>query len=234
MGNVKESSLQVLHRDDLPLGGFAGLKEHRLIQDRRAWGWHRNDDAWDGIGNLVYLADARFLPHGETGLHPHREVDVITVIVEGQLSHQGSLGNGQHLTAPQVQIQRAGGEGFEHNECNPDATSNRIIQLWVLPDEPGQPADYRVYDPEVGKVTRVFGGDGSDTELLSSRTTIDVAMLETGQEAAFEGPLLAYLAKGRAVVNGVEIRDGDLIRGDEIVIKALEGIQWIVARPAKI
>lgn len=224
-----ESSLQILHRDDLQLGGFAGLKEHRLVQDSRAWGRYRDPDTWEGIESLVYLADARFVPHGETGMHPHHEVDVISVMVEGRIAHQGSLEDGQVLVAPQVQVQRAGGDGFEHNEVNPDATTNRMIQLWILPDEQGQSADYRVYDPTPGQVTRVFGGSNPE-ESLTSRTSLDIAMLNRNQTTTFDGAFLAYLAKGRAMANGVEIKDGDLIRGNGATINALEDIQLIVAQ----
>lgn len=100
-------NLQILHRDDLPLGGFAGLKEHRLVKDRRIGG---DGNAWNGLGNFVYLADARFLPKGETKMHPHKEIDVISVMVEGRIAHEGSLEHGQSLEANQVQAQRAGGE----------------------------------------------------------------------------------------------------------------------------
>jgi hypothetical protein len=55
--------MQILHKNSLPLGGFAGLKEHRLVVDRLVGG---RDDTWDGLGHFVYLADAYFDPYGET------------------------------------------------------------------------------------------------------------------------------------------------------------------------
>jgi len=110
-------SIQILHRDDLPLGGFAGLKEHRLVVDQRIGG---GNDTWDGFGHFVYLADARYQPNGETNMHSHKEIDVISVIVEGHIDHEGSLKHGQSLDTDQAQAQRAGGEGFSHHEINPD------------------------------------------------------------------------------------------------------------------
>ena len=68
--------MEILHRDNLPRGGFAGLREHRLVLDPKVFGPSVNPTAWPGIGNFVYLADARFVPKGETGMHPHKEVDV--------------------------------------------------------------------------------------------------------------------------------------------------------------
>jgi redox-sensitive bicupin YhaK (pirin superfamily) len=110
-------SLQILNREEIPLGGFAGLKEHRLIVDKRIGG---SNDTWDGLGNFIYLADAQFLPKGETKLHSHKEIDVISIMIDGCVLHEGSLENGKSMHANQVQAQRAGGEGFEHNEINPE------------------------------------------------------------------------------------------------------------------
>jgi len=110
-----------LQRDSLTEGGFAGLREYRLVKSPRAFGPSANNDgSWSGMGNFVYLADARFMPKGETRMHSHQEVDVISVMVNGNIAHQGSLGHGKDLKVNDVQVQRAGGEGFSHNEVNPD------------------------------------------------------------------------------------------------------------------
>jgi redox-sensitive bicupin YhaK (pirin superfamily) len=226
----EQSTIEVLHRDDLPLGGFAGLREHRLVMDSKAWGHHVNPTAWPGIGNLVYLADARFVPKGETGMHPHREVDVISVMVEGRIAHGGTLEHGQELHPFDVQVQRAGGEGFSHNETNPDDAENRMVQLWVLPEVSGQSAGYKLYKPKWGEVTRIYGGGSEQGETFVSQTHMDVALLHIGQQAAFEGPFLAYVTKGKGTANGTAVADGDLIRGDELSFEAFEDVQLIVVQ----
>jgi len=118
--------MKILKRDSLQEGGFAGLKEHRLVKSPGIFGVNGNNDgSCPGLGNFVYLADARFMPHGETHMHSHHEIDVISVMVEGQISHEGSLAHGQDLGSNDVQVQRAGGEGFSHNEVN------RVCQLII-------------------------------------------------------------------------------------------------------
>ena len=219
---------QILRRDDLPLGGFAGLREHQLVMDSKVYGAHKQPEAWDGVGSFVYLADARFIPNGETGLHPHHEVDVISIMVEGRIAHGGSLSDGRQLVAPHVQVQRAGGQGFNHNEVNPDETSNRLIQLWVLPESSDQPAAYKVYKPEQGAVTRIYGGNSGQDETFDSRTLIDVALLNEGQDVEFSGALLAYVTKGRGVANGQLVNDGDLIRTDSLNFSASAAVQLTV------
>ena len=51
----------------------------------------------------MYLADARYLPHGETKMHSHKEIDIVTIMLEGRLLHEGSLKNGKSMSANQVQ-----------------------------------------------------------------------------------------------------------------------------------
>lgn len=221
--------LNKLQRDTLTEGGFAGLREHQLVKGPKAFGPAVNrDGSWPGIGQFVYLADARFMPHGETRMHDHHEVDVISVMVDGRIAHQGSMGHGQDLNINDVQVQRAGGEGFSHNEVNPDNDWNRMIQLWALPEEKGQPASYKVYQPKIGELTRIYGGASSDNHDFPSQTKIEVALLTTGQSTHVDESFLAYITRGDGVANGEEIKDGDLISGDSLQFTASADVQLIV------
>jgi len=214
------SNMQVLHRDDLPLGGFAGLREHRLVMDPKVFGHHRHPQAWPGLGNFVYLADARFNPKGETRLHDHQEIDVISIMVAGRIRHEGSLEHGQELNACDVQVQRAGGEGFRHNEVNPDDRPNRMLQLWAVPEQSGLPAGYKTYHPARGVATRIYGGAADQRETFAERTLISVAPLEAGDRVAAPGPFMAYLAGGEGVAGGLAVSDGDLMRGEDLTFEA--------------
>ncbi len=220
--------IEVLQRENLPLGGFAGLKEHRLVMSSKLFGERADPYTWDGIGNLVYLADARFDPKGETHMHHHEEIDVISVMIEGQVEHQGTLGAGEMLKAGDVQVQRAGGDGFSHNEINPDNTHNRMIQLWVLPEEKGQAADYRLYKTQLGQVTRVYGGEDDQDDTLASHTTIEIVSLSPSQVFILKRPFLAYLTVGEGTDNTLNFEEGDLIKADQIYFKATSDVTMIV------
>ena len=227
------TAIEILKRDTLTEGGFAGLREHRLVKEPRVFGPHENNDgSWPGLGNFVYLADARFMPHGETRMHSHHEIDVISVIVDGRISHEGSLEHGKDLHSNDVQVQRAGGEGFSHNEINPDDDWNRMIQLWVLPEQAGQVADYKVYQPVSGELTRIYGGSGSDNADFPANTKIDVAILNKGDNIVVDEPYLAYITRGKGLANGEIIEDGDLIRGSSLSFEAADEVQLIVAHTA--
>ncbi len=221
--------MEMLKRDRLIEGGFAGLKEHRLIKDPEIFGPQGNrDGSWPGLGNFVYLADARFMPHGETHMHSHHEIDVISVMVEGNIKHEGSLEHGNDLSRNEVQVQRAGGEGFSHNEVNPDGNWNRLIQLWVLPEIAGQPAGYRIYKPDTGRLTRVYGGDKKSDCEFASKTIIDVGLLGTGQQINLDGAFLLYVTRGKGTANNEQVQDGDLMRGSSLNFKASENVQLIL------
>jgi hypothetical protein len=223
-------TLSIIHRDDLHLGGFAGLKEHRLVMAPKIFGSNAEPGTSPGIGNLVYLADARFNPKGDTHMHDHMEVDVISVIVDGRLAHEGSLEHGQLLEANDVQVQRAGGEGFSHNEVNPDDSKNRMIQMWVLPEKEGERAGYKLYKSEKGAVIPVYGGSTDQSETFASKTLIEVAHLEKGENILLKGPFLAYLTRGKGSIAGTEVKDGDLLKGESLDFTSEEEAQLIIAR----
>lgn len=207
--------MKILHRDTLPRGGFAGLKETRLVKSKKT---DDNDKTWDGMGNFVYLADARYLPYGETHMHSHLEVDVITIMLEGRLTHAGSLEDGQSMVANQVQVQRAGGEGFSHNEINPDASRTRLLQLWVKPETAGESSGYKLYDLNDNKLKRIYGGSKNQTNTFDSHTVIEAGFLKNGHKVNKNGEYLAYISNGEAVLNGTTVKDGDLIRGKDLLL----------------
>jgi len=218
--------MQILHKENLHLGGFAGLKEHRLVVDTRVGG---QNDTWDGIGNFVYIADAYFDPHGETKMHPHKELDVISIMLEGSINHEGSLEHGSSISAGQVQVQRAGGQGFAHNEINPSSSKNRMIQLWVLPENHGEAAGYKLYDVDQNKLTQIYGGSKDQSTTFDSHTVLETGRFSKDEKINKNGDFLAYITEGEAIVNDTKVKDGDLLRGTDLNFKATsENAQIII------
>lgn len=221
--------MQQVQFSELPQGGFAGLTEKQFVMDARVFGARKSKGSVNGFGRFVYLADANFLPLGETRMHPHREVDVISVMVDGRISHQGSLEHGQELVAGQSQVQRAGGEGFSHNEINPDSEENQMIQIWVLPDVPGERAGYQVFEPQTGQLQQIYGGVRGETDRFDSQNTISVANLSAQQTVEHTGYAYAYLSKGSGLLNGQQIAARTLVIVDQALsFQALEASQLIV------
>ena len=216
--------MKIIKRNKLRRGGFAGLRETRLVMSPRVFRRQREAGTSAGIGRFVYLADASFLPHGDTRMHSHREIDVISIMVAGRIQHEGSLEHGQELEVDSVQVQRAGGEGFSHNEINPDASKNRMIQVWMMPESPGEPASYQVYQAEAGTRTRVYGGPADQDETISARTVVEIAHVDAGKSIKQPGRSVIYMTEGggtgQSAGENEVLTEGDLVETRDFSFKA--------------
>jgi len=233
--------MKILSRDSLELGGFAGIVEHRLVTDSRVFGSRKKPETFEGLGNMVYLADAKYKPNGASGMHPHSEIDVISIIIEGRVSHEGSMEHGKDLIAGDVQVQRAGGEGFSHNEINPDNTNNRMLQVWALPEKSGQPAAYKAYTPKKEGVTKIYGGNKTQNDTFDSHTIMEIVNLKAGNFFNFNSEQLVYIINGKALVEGNNsqlnleskmVAEGDLILAQSSKYTAINNLHMLVIRTA--
>jgi len=222
--------LKIINRNNLRRGGFAGLRETRLVMSPKIFrGRRRETGTSSGIGRFCYLADARFLPYGETRMHTHKEIDVISVMVEGRIKHAGSLQDGQELKVNDIQVQRAGGDGLSHNEINPDNEKNRMIQIWVIPETQGEPASYQMFHAKTGERTRVYGGSPDQDETFASRTVIDVAHIKAGETIAQPGRTLVYITCGEGSSGDETLKEGDLVDTRDFNFKATADSKLILA-----
>lgn len=126
-------------------------------------------------------------------------------------------------------MQRAGAEGFSHNEINSGDTHNRMIQLWFEPERPEDSAGYKVYKPVQGEITRAYGGNVEQSETFDSHTLLDVALLNPGQNIDITKPFLAYLTVGEGVVNRESVKCGDLFKDESLQFQAKSNVQLFVA-----
>ena len=212
--------MKIVKRNILRRGGFAGLRETRLVMSPSIFRSRREAGTSTGIGRFCYLADASFLPQGETRMHTHTDIDVISVMVNGRIKHEGSMENGQELQVDDIQVQRAGSEGFSHNEINPDDSKNRMIQLWMLPESKEEPASYHMFQAKAGERTRVYGGPPDQDETFSARTVVDIAHVSTGESVSQSGRSLVYMVEGRGICQQEDLVEGDLVESRDFNFKA--------------
>jgi redox-sensitive bicupin YhaK (pirin superfamily) len=90
---------------------------------------------------LRVINDDTIAPGQGFGMHPHRNMEIITVMVEGELSHRDSMGHAEVLVAGEVQAMGAG-TGLVHSEINQSERPCRLLQLWIEPSSPGRPPTY--------------------------------------------------------------------------------------------
>ncbi|MBL4762383.1 MAG: pilus assembly protein, partial [Gammaproteobacteria bacterium] len=117
---------------------------------------------------------------------------------------------------------------FSHNEFNPDNEDNQMIQLWVLPDQPGEAAGYKVYQPKAGQRLQIYGGAKDQSETFYSQTIIEVAHLAAGQTLEQQGDAMAFLSKGSGIANGETMHARTLIRDNGLSFVAESDVQLIL------
>ena len=109
--------------------------------------WHsfsfssHHDPDWMGFGPLRVINDDTIAPGQGFGMHPHQSMEIITVMVEGELTHEDSMGHREILRAGEVQRMSAG-RGVVHSEINRSAAPCRLLQIWVEPQTPGGAPQY--------------------------------------------------------------------------------------------
>jgi redox-sensitive bicupin YhaK (pirin superfamily) len=175
------------------------------------------------LGNLYVLNDDEIAPGTGFPPHPHANVEIITYVREGAVTHRDSLGNEGITSAGDVQVMSAG-TGIRHSEENAEASPTKVFQIWLHPHSAGGVPRWgnRPFpkSDRAGRLVVLASGFESDSEALLIRADARVmgATLKAGQRLSYsldEGRA-AYLvpAYGDVVVNGVHIhaREGAAIR----------------------
>ncbi|MEI8250962.1 MAG: pirin family protein [Synechococcus sp. ELA057] len=118
------------------------LTELGWLHSRHSFSFgHHHDPHWERFGPLRVINDDIIQPASGFGLHPHRDMEIVTVMVEGRLEHRDSLGNGACLEAGEVQRMTAG-TGITHSEMNAAAKPCRLLQIWIEPRRSGLAPSY--------------------------------------------------------------------------------------------
>ena len=223
---MNESELRIIHLNDVPQGGFGGIVEKQMVvSPKLAPNASNRKDISHGLGDFIYLATGYFKPHDGASLHPHDNVDIVTVVWNGSIGHEGTLGDGTVIHAPGVQVQRAG-TGMRHLEVNTGDGEADFTQIWFLPPERGLSPDYQNISLEDGKLTTVLGGNCS--ECFDNNMTCEVGFIPPGQSYDCGERFVAFIARGEGLANGVSVAAGDLLEGAWLRIEAETGLQIVV------
>jgi redox-sensitive bicupin YhaK (pirin superfamily) len=191
-------------------------------------------------GPLRVINEDRVAAGQGFGTHGHRDMEIISYVLEGALGHKDSMGNVESITPGEVQRMSAG-TGVTHSEFNYSNTgTTHFLQIWILPDRTGITPGYeqkRFDDAEKrGRLRQVVSPDGADGSVRIHQDARMYAGLFDGAEQAslaIAPGRLAYvhLVRGTATVNGRALVAGDaLLYGDEpeVRIEAGQGAELLV------
>ncbi len=195
-----------IHREE---GGWFSARWHFSFDTYR-------DPDWDGLGPLRVFNDDRLVPGAVWPLHPHRDVEGITYVVEGTFEHADSLGNDGRLPPGGVQRMTLG-SGAWHSERNGSPTEPlRFIQLWILPDTPNLTpgVEQRAFGEAErrNRLLRVVGPGDDDPVRVHQDASVHVGLLEPGAEVvhriADRRGVYVYLVRGAGEWNGRPVETG--------------------------
>ncbi len=195
-------------------------------------------------GALRVWNDDEIAPNTGFPPHPHANMEIITYVREGAITHQDSLGNKGRTEAGDVQVMSAG-SGVRHAEYNLEPTLTRIFQIWIQPKtQGGQPTWGSKPFPKAdrsGKLVTIASGLPGDSEALPIRADARVlaTTLKKGESAEYDSGTTRHLylvpAAGSVEVNGVRVnaRDGAAITDEaKLTIRALEDSELVLVDAA--
>lgn len=186
-----------------------------------------------GFRSLRVINDDKIAAGRGFPTHPHRDMEIISYVLDGSLQHKDSTGKGAIITPDDIQMMSAG-TGIRHSEYNPSQTeANHFLQIWIEPGMRGvQPrySDNKVtLDQKLNQWKKIAGPDGSKASVsIHQDATIYATHLQTGSTSDFtvEKGRHAWLqvARGELLVNGAKLSSGDAVatsRATEIHVEAV-------------
>ena len=199
--------------------GQRGHANHGWLDSYHSFSFADYHDAENmGYGPLRVINEDRVQPGMGFGTHGHRDMEIISYVLEGQLSHQDNMGNGSIITPGDVQRMSAG-NGVLHSEFNPSKTDGvHFLQIWIEPSARGIPASYEQnrVDTEAkrGKLALIAGPAGSGAAVTIHQDARVYATLLDGGESVTHAlapgrRAYVHVARGSVAVNGVALTAGD-------------------------
>ncbi len=168
--------------------------------------------------SLRVLNDDRIAPGGGFGTHPHRDMEIVTYVLDGALEHRDSLGTGSVIQAGDVQRMTAG-TGIQHSEFNAsDAAPVHLLQIWLVPErrglEPGYEQQTVAEADKRGRLRLIAARDGRDGSLtIHQDADVYAAVLAEGERVAHAlrpgRHAWVQVARGAVTLNGQRLRAGD-------------------------
>lgn len=192
-----------------------------------------HDPAHMGFGNLRVINEDRIAAGTGFGTHGHRDMEIVSYVLDGELAHKDSLGTGAAIRPGEVQRMTAG-TGVRHSEFNhAEGRTTHFLQIWLLPAardlKPGY--EQKAFSPEEkrGRLRLVASPGGEDGAVtLHANASIRAGLFDAGESAELrlDPQRLTYvhLARGKLKVNGQALQAGDALKlADERQLEISEG-----------
>jgi quercetin 2,3-dioxygenase len=199
-----------------------GPAEHGWLSSRHSFSFgHYHDPAHMGFGPLRVINEDKVQPGMGFGTHGHRDMEIISYVLDGALEHKDSLGTGSVIRYGDVQRMSAG-TGVQHSEFNHSRSETvHFLQIWIIPDRTGIEPSYEEKhfdaDSKRGKLRLIASRDARDGSVRVHQDVSVYASILDGEDRLVH-PLAAgrlgyvHVARGSATVNGIALDAGDALK----------------------
>jgi quercetin 2,3-dioxygenase len=222
-----------------PFTGLGSFRNEWLNARHHFSFGHYHDPERMGFGRLRVWNDDEVAAGTGFDPHPHREMEIVTYIREGAITHRDNLGNEGRTAAGDVQVMHAG-TGIVHAEYNRESGPTRLFQIWIQPDRHGAAPGWATRQfPKEGGISVLASGRAQDAESGALPLHADAAVLagtlRAGETASLRPApgrgVYLVAASGSLTVNGTQIgaRDGVAITGEaDLAIVATEDTELVI------
>jgi redox-sensitive bicupin YhaK (pirin superfamily) len=217
----------IRHAEERGLANFGWLSSRHTF----SFG-HYYDPRFMGFGPLRVINEDRVQPGRGFDTHGHRDMEIISYVLDGALEHEDSLGNGSVIRPGDVQRMSAG-TGVRHSEFNAsDSDPVHFLQIWILPEEKGLSPSYEqktfTADEKRGNLRLVGSRDGRDGSVTIHRDVdMYAALLADGEAVSHELAVgrkgWVHVARGSVLLNGNQLYPGDGVAIEGPVTVTLTG-----------
>jgi len=176
------------------------------------------DPKWMGFRSLRVINEDVVAPGQGFPMHPHRDMEILTYVLEGALQHNDSMGNGSTIRPGDGQRMSAG-SGVRHSEANFSKSQPvHLLQIWIMPEKRGIEPSYEQksfpVEEKQGKLRLIASSDAKDGSVkINQDAKLYVSLLEPGQEVQHElaknRHAWVQVAKGAIELNGKKLNQGD-------------------------
>ena len=198
-----------------------GQADHGWLQSRFSFSFaDYQDPKHVHFGPLRVINDDYIAPGQGFGTHGHKDMEIVTYVLEGAVAHKDSLGNAGNIIPGEVQRMSAG-TGIQHSEFNPNKDQRtHLLQIWIIPNRTGSPASYEQKFYEIadkrGKLRLVASPNGAQGSVTIQQNALMFAGLFDGDESATHElaagrQAYVHVARGSVTVNGAALSAGDAV-----------------------
>ncbi len=194
------------------------------------------------FGYLRVINEDKIKPSGGFGTHPHRDMEIITVMIDGQLAHKDSMGNGYVIKKGDIQKMTAG-SGIMHSEFNASDTKDaHLLQIWITPNKMGLEPGYEQISldnlgsfEQIKLIASAYGDTRKGIIKINQNVDLFIGNLASGKKIEFisteSNKIWVQMISGELSINNIEMKSGDgaaITDNSKLEIKTKKESQFLI------